>query len=117
MIAEQFPSELAARANGGLNLLHFVWAFIAQYGTGLVVAQWTPQDAHYPAIAYQIAFAMNVVAQVMALAWFVFPRPRIWLSSLATSFLVQSEGQGSLIEVAVSPTETAVMESGEGAEW
>jgi MFS family permease len=73
IIAESFPTELAARANGGLNLLHFGWAFAAQYGIGLILEQWSPQDGHYPVIAYQTAFGLNVAVQVLALAWFIAP--------------------------------------------
>jgi hypothetical protein len=39
IVADYFPKEIAARANSALNLLHFGWAFVVQYGTGLVVAQ------------------------------------------------------------------------------
>ena len=48
IIADYFPIEIAARANGALNLLHFGWAFAVQYGIGLIVNQWVPQDGHYP---------------------------------------------------------------------
>ena len=40
IIADYFPVEIAARANGALNLLHFGWAFAVQYGIGLIVSQW-----------------------------------------------------------------------------
>src|SRR5215813_12973815 len=42
MIADYFPQEVAARANGALNLVHFGWAFVVQYGIGLIVSQWAP---------------------------------------------------------------------------
>ena len=35
IIADYFPREFAARANGALNLLHFGCAFMVQYGIGL----------------------------------------------------------------------------------
>ena len=53
IIADYFPVEIAARANGALNLLHFGWAFVVQYGIGLIVGQWSTQDGHYPVVAYQ----------------------------------------------------------------
>ena len=37
IVADYFPREIAARANGALNLLHFGWAFLIQYGIGLVI--------------------------------------------------------------------------------
>lgn len=80
IIADYFPIEIAARANGALNLLHFGWAFVVQYGIGLIVDQWTPQEGHYPVEAYQAAFALIVVLQVTALVWFAVP----WLRSAVT---------------------------------
>ena len=46
IIADYFPIEIAARANGALNLLHFGWAFTVQYGIGLIVNQWASQAGH-----------------------------------------------------------------------
>lgn len=79
IIADYFPVEIAARANGALNLLHFGWAFAAQYGIGLIVGHWVPQDGHYPMIAYQSAFGVNLMLQSIALILFAVP----WLRSLA----------------------------------
>lgn len=79
IIADYFPVEITARANGALNLLHFGWAFAAQYGIGLVVGHWVPQEGHYPTIAYQASFGINLMLQAAALIWFAVP----WLRSLA----------------------------------
>jgi predicted MFS family arabinose efflux permease len=73
IIADYFPIEIAARANGALNLLHFGWAFTVQYGIGLIVNQWASQDGHYPMIAYQAAFGLNLTIQATALIWFALP--------------------------------------------
>jgi MFS family permease len=70
ILAESFPTELAGRANAALNLFHVGGAFVVQYMTGLMVQLWVPTDGHYPEIAYQIAFAVNVGFQIVALAWF-----------------------------------------------
>lgn len=78
IIAAYFPIEIAARANGALNLLHFGWAFVVQYGIGLIVNQWTPQNGRYPIDAYQAAFGLSVALQVAALVWFAVP----WLRSV-----------------------------------
>jgi MFS family permease len=74
ILAEYFPKELAGRANGALNLFHIGVAFAVQYGTGVVVQQWTLESGHYPAIAYQTAFAINLIFQVAAWIWFMMPR-------------------------------------------
>jgi MFS family permease len=76
ILAEYFPQELAGRANGALNLFHITAAFAVQYATGVVLQHWTPQAGHYPEIAYQTAFALNLALQVVAWIWFMFPRVR-----------------------------------------
>jgi MFS family permease len=76
ILAEYFPKQLAGRANGALNLFHIAAAFVVQYATGLVLQYWTPQAGHYPEIAYQTAFALNLALQVVAWIWFMFPRFR-----------------------------------------
>jgi hypothetical protein len=76
ILAEYFPKELAGRANGALNLFHIAAAFVVQCATGVVLQHWTPQAGHYPEIAYQTAFALNLALQVAAWIWFMFPRVR-----------------------------------------
>jgi predicted MFS family arabinose efflux permease len=117
IVAEQFPMELAARANGGLNLLHFGWAFFAQYGTGLIVAQWEPHEGRYPVIAYQSAFGFNVVVQILALTWFVFPGLRAAGLRLVMANSGGFDGRDSLSEAIVAPAEVAMLEPCENAEW
>lgn len=85
VIADYFPPELAGRANGALNVLHFGWAFLAQYATGLILEQLSPNDGHRTVQAYQVAFGVNVALQIAALVWFVLPwRLSIvsWMSSI-----------------------------------
>jgi MFS family permease len=74
ILAEYFPKELAGRANGALNLFHIAAAFVVQYATGVVLQQWTSEAGHYPAIAYQTAFALNLALQIAAWVWFALPR-------------------------------------------
>jgi MFS family permease len=76
ILAEYFPKQLAGRANGALNLFHISAAFVVQYATGVVLQYWTPEAGHYPEIAYQTAFALNLALQVVAWIWFMFPRVR-----------------------------------------
>jgi hypothetical protein len=78
VIADYYPPELAGRANGALNVLHFGWAFLAQYATGVVLEQWSTEDGHRSIAAYQVAFGLNVALQIAALAWFALP----WLQSV-----------------------------------
>jgi MFS family permease len=70
ILAEYFPKELAGRANAALNVFHIGGAFVVQYMTGLVVQLWASTDGHYPEIAYQTAFALNVGLQIAAAIWF-----------------------------------------------
>jgi MFS family permease len=70
ILAAYFSKQLAGRANAALNLFHIGGAFVVQYMTGLVVQFWTPTDGHYPDIAYQTAFACNVILQIAATIWF-----------------------------------------------
>ena len=80
ILAQYFPRELAGRANAALNVFHIGGAFVLQYLTGAVVQLWTPIDGHYPEIAYQTAFALNVGLQIAAAIWFAFPfvQARLW---------------------------------------
>jgi len=77
VIADYFPPELTGRANGALNVLHFGWAFLAQYGTGFILQQWPLVDGHRTILAYQVAFAVNVAVQITAFVWFALS----WLGS------------------------------------
>ena len=74
ILAEHFPREFAGRANAALNVFHIGGAFVLQYATGAVLAHWTPQAGHYPEIAYQTAFVLNLAPQVVAWVWFALPR-------------------------------------------
>ena len=91
VIADYFPPELAGRANGALNVLHFGWAFLAQYGTGLILEQWSMEDGHRAILAYQVAFGLNVALQIAAFVWFALPALQYaasWIGSFAVSMPV-----------------------------
>src|SRR5215471_1410713 len=111
IIADYFPVEIAARANGALNLLHFGWAFAVQYGIGLIVNQWAPQDGHYPLDAYQAAFGFSLALQFAALLWLTVP----WLRSFVGFIFVPADGRAVLAPAAVA--EESVLELSEGIEW
>ena len=74
-LAEYFPKELAGRANAALNVF-LGSAFVFQWSTGLILDQWPNQDGHYPLIADQVAFGLNVAVQIAALIWFEAHRVR-----------------------------------------
>ena len=76
ILADYFPKELAGRANAALNVFHIAGAFVVQYGIGLVLQFWTPQDGHYPEIAFQYAFGLNVGIQLVTWVWFALPTIR-----------------------------------------
>ncbi|RXH24084.1 arabinose ABC transporter permease [Bradyrhizobium nanningense] len=82
VIVDYFPPELAGRANGALNVLHFGWAFLAQFGTGLILEQWSANGGHRSVRAYQVAFVLNVALQISALVWFALPWGRYLASRL-----------------------------------
>lgn len=111
VVADYFPREFAARANGALNLLHFGWAFTIQYGIGLVVGQWPSQDGHYPVVAYQAAFGLCVALQAAALVWFAVP----WIRTLGRN--VFGEPSGSLTGSGGSYIDGPILEAGAGGDW
>lgn len=74
ILAEYFPKELTGRANAALNVFHMGGAFALQCLTGFVIAAWAKEDGHYPVFAYQVAFAVNLLLQIIALVWFSLPR-------------------------------------------
>jgi predicted MFS family arabinose efflux permease len=121
MMAEAFPTEFAARANGGLNLLHFGWAFAAQHGIGLILELWSPQDGHYPLIAYQTAFGLNVAVQVLALTWFIAPSIRSFIRSLglrAIGVISSTLGHDrDLIETMIPSAESSLVDQLDDVSW
>jgi MFS family permease len=90
IVADYFPKELAGRANAALNVFHLGWAFAFQCSTGLILEQWPSQDGHYPLLAYQVAFGLNVALQIAAFVWLELPRLRApgpaFASELGRSF-------------------------------
>jgi MFS family permease len=86
ILAEYFPKELAGRANAALNVFHMGGAFALQCLTGFVIQAWAQHEGHYPKIAYQSAFALNLALQILALVWFALPRVRSLIPALTPSF-------------------------------
>ena len=71
ILPEYFPKEMSGRANAALNILHLGGAFALQYLTGVIVSRWPPVSGHPPAEAYETAFGLSVVVQLLALLWFL----------------------------------------------
>lgn len=118
MIADYFPPELAGRANGALNVLHFGWAFLAQYATGVILEQWSANDGQRSVQAYQVAFSLNVALQIAALVWFALPWRR-GVTSWMSSFLPFMRGEISNAAESVSLYEDSVVlvPVDENVEW
>lgn len=117
IIADYFPVEIAARANGAMNLLHFGWAFVVQYGIGLIIGQWPLQDGHYPAAAYQTAFGLSLGLQAAALVWFAVPWLRTSGKHLYLSFArppAECDRQAGFV---MEPIEGIILEACESMEW
>ena len=114
VVADYFPREFAARANGALNLLHFGCAFLIQYGIGLVIEQWPSQDGHYPIAAYQSAFGLSAGLQLAALVWFALPWLGAFGKKLIHPFIAEPEPAiGSIIQ----PIELPILELREDVGW
>jgi predicted MFS family arabinose efflux permease len=117
VIADYFPREFAARANGALNLLHFGCAFTMQYGIGLVVGQWPSQDGHYPVAAYQAAFGLSLALQTAALMWFAMPWLRSFGKNLSVPITEPPTPPGSPTGSGSLPIDGLILEVSEGIEW
>jgi predicted MFS family arabinose efflux permease len=117
IIADYFPVGIAARANGALNLLHFGWAFAAQYGIGQVVGQWAAQDGHYPEVAYQNAFGACLLVQAFALIWFVMPWLNVVAAYLRSSLASRRPDLKDQPVLTPNLSEAVVVDGSQGAEW
>ncbi|MBB4261329.1 MFS transporter [Bradyrhizobium sp. CIR3A] len=118
VIADYFPPELAGRANGALNVLHFGWAFLAQYATGLILEQWSANDGHRPVQAYQVAFGINIALQITALVWFALPWHRSvasWTSSIP--FFMPASISSAIESVGHYEDSVVLLPSDDDAEW
>ncbi|MCC8958836.1 MFS transporter [Bradyrhizobium sp. Pear77] len=117
-IADYFPPELAGRANGALNVLHFGWAFLAQSATGLILEQWPTNGGHRSASAYQVAFGLNIALQITALVWFALP----WRQSVASwirsiPFFMPASDSDAVEPVGVYENSVILVPTDDDAEW
>ncbi|MGN8545396.1 MFS transporter [Bradyrhizobium sp. 13971] len=117
-IVDYFPPELAGRANGVLNVLHFGWAFLAQYATGLILEQWHTNDGHRSVQAYQVAFGLNVALQIAALVWFVLPWRRVFISWMSSTSRFRPASVSNGVElVGLYENSSILVPADDGAEW
>ena len=68
ILSKRFPLHLAGRVNTALNLLVFVWAFVAQWGIGAVIGLWPVESGHYALAGYRAGFGVCLVLQLAAYA-------------------------------------------------
>jgi MFS family permease len=70
ILSQYFPAAMTGRATTALNSFFFVGAFVVQFAIGLVI-DLVPaaEPGHYPAIAYQLAFAVMIALQLCGWAW------------------------------------------------
>ncbi|SFP20884.1 Predicted arabinose efflux permease, MFS family [Bradyrhizobium sp. Ghvi] len=118
VMADYFPPELAGRANGALNVLHFGWAFLAQVGTGLILEKWSANGGHRPVQAYQVAFGLSVALQIAALVWFALPLRRsfsLWMSSIL--FFKPADLAYAVESVGLYEDSVILVSADDGAEW
>jgi predicted MFS family arabinose efflux permease len=68
--SQSFPAHLSGRVHTTANLLVFLFAFIGQWGVGIIINLWPPvADGHFSPIGYQVAFATILSVQVIAFLW------------------------------------------------
>lgn len=117
VIADYFPSELTGRANGALNVLHFGWAFLAQYATGLILEQWPTNDGHRTVQAYQVAFGLNVAVQIAALIWFGLPWRRSFASWMSSFPFTPADVSSAVESVSLYENSVILVPADDDAEW
>jgi predicted MFS family arabinose efflux permease len=71
-LAAHFGTGLSSRAQTGVNFGVFLTAFLVQFMVGAVIDRFapTPSGGYAPA-AYQVSFAIMLVLQLAAFAWFL----------------------------------------------
>ncbi len=68
ILSRRFPVHLAGRVNTAVNLLVFVWAFVAQWGIGAVIGLWPVESGHYALAGYRAGFGLCLALQAGAYA-------------------------------------------------
>ncbi len=77
-LSQQFPAELAGRVNTALNLLVFVFAFIAQWGIGVIINAWSGgSTGNYSPEGYRVALGLVALVQIVALSAYFLNKKRM----------------------------------------
>jgi predicted MFS family arabinose efflux permease len=63
ILSQRFPVQLIGRAHTAVNMMVFIGAFLLQWGLGLIIGRWTPENGHYPPEAYSTAFGVLLALQ------------------------------------------------------
>lgn len=67
ILSRHFPVAVTGRLNTALNVSMFLWAFVVQIGTGMLLRVFPAEDGHYPAEGYALAF--GILGMVQLTAW------------------------------------------------
>jgi hypothetical protein len=71
-LSSYFGAALSGRANTAMNLILFLTAFGAQYAIGAIIDQFPPTPTGgYDPTGYQVGFGAFLVAQLLALGWYL----------------------------------------------
>jgi len=70
ILSRHFSVAVSGRLNTALNVSTFVFAFIAQIGTGMMLRVYPAEGGRYPAESYALAF--GVLGAVQLAAWLLF---------------------------------------------
>lgn len=74
-LSRHFGASLSGRSNTAANLVMFLWAFLAQYGIGVIISMFpTTASGGYSARSYQVAFGVFLALQVISLLWYLANR-------------------------------------------
>jgi MFS family permease len=71
ILSPAFPPSLSGRVNTAINMMVFVFAFIAQWAIGAVINLWPATAYGYSTQGYQAAFVVCWLLQALSLVWYV----------------------------------------------
>ena len=66
ILSRHFPVAVTGRLNTALNVSMFVWAFVVQIGTGMLLRLFPTENGRYPAEGYAPVFAIRGAVQLAA---------------------------------------------------
>ena len=77
-LLQNFPDHFSGRVYTSANLLVFLFAFLIQWGVGVIINMWSQTNiGGFPPIGYRTAFFVILFIQILALSWVGFSR-LIW---------------------------------------